>query len=921
MGDSARYQLKDTLGRGGMGVIFRAYDTLMRRDVALKTVLDAQDKSARELFYREWGVQASITHPNIAEIYDIGEMVFEGQPRPYFVMPLLRGAPLADLLRSSRHSLTPERAVSILRQACRGLQAAHDRQLIHRDLKPSNIFVLEDDSVKLIDFGIAHLGDVTHTSIRGTLAYMAPELLDGKPANKASDIFALGVVSYETLTGRRPFFGADDAAVAHAIRTATPPLPSEIDPRVGGDLSRVIFRALAKQPWQRYGDVREFADFLDRAVRGDTIELFDPAKVKPRLDKALRSVERGDYALATDIVGELEGEGNVDAEIISLRRQIDQAQRGVQIRKYLENARRLLEEQEYSLALRKVQEALELDERNSDALALKNEIEKQRRARTAEDWFALARRHIDNGAYAQARSVLNNLLEVKPDEDAVQELRAELERREAESARLRSEKERLQREARGAWERGEVTAAMSNLERWMDLDRSTPETDASRIASVRNLFVTVRTEHEAIRNSYEQARALLQAGKFDEASDLCKLYLSKYPSHALFQAVQFDVDERRRQALSAFIAEVDQRASNEADLDRRVAILEDAASRYPAESHFQRALEPARAKRDLVNSIVARARLFEEQGKLVEALEQWELLGPVHAAYPGLEYEKDRVRKRREAQSRNEAKATWVEQVESHLAHGDYERAFAAATGAAAEFPDDPEIGEIGRTAHSRLEGGRRAAALIAEARALLATGASEEAAERLRTALLEDERNPVVRPLLVRTLAERAQASIDAGGSEGEAEKLLAEAAGYDPRNAQVANLKTVLADRQRERAVSEAMAEARRMFNERNLAGALDACRRALQRFPSEVRLAQLAANLEAALNREQAPAAAQQATPPPQPPPLQPTPPSTPPPAEVSPPAKAQAAPARPTPPPSPGSGPQARRTPTGLPAAAA
>ncbi len=853
MAETSRYRLKDTLGLGGMGVIFRARDTLMNRDVALKTILDVGDQGAKDLFYREWGIQASITHPNIAEIYDIGEMSFEGQNRPYFVMPLLRGATLGDLLRRDGHSLTPDRVIAILLQACRGLQAAHERKLIHRDLKPSNVFVLEDDSVKLIDFGIAHAGGSAHTSVRGTLSYMAPELLDGKPASAASDIFAAGVLSYEALTGRRPFPGPDDAAIAQAIRTVTPVPPSEIDPRIPGDVSRVIFKALAKQPWQRYGSVREFADYLNRAARREPIDLFDPAKVGPRMEKAMRAFERGDYSMATDIVAELEGEGNVDQQITSLRRQVEQAQRGVRIRQYLENARRLFDEQEYSLALRKVHEALELDEANPDSLALKNEIEKRRRARTAQEWSELARRHLDNNTFAQARSVLGNLLELKPDDTGAIALRSELDRREAEFDKVRGEKERLQKEARGAWDRGEVTSAMSSLERWMDIDRFTPETDASKVASVRNLFVTVRSEHEALRNAYEQARAMLEAGKFDEASGLCNLYLSKYPNHALFQSVRFDIDERRRQALSAFIAETDRRAGTEPDLDRRVAILEEAARRYPEESHFQRALEPARAKRDLVNSVLARARLFEERGKFSEALEQWELLGPVHGAYPGLEYEKDRVRKRREAQGRCDAKAAWIARVESMLDRGEYERGCADAARALSEFPGDPEIEEIGRTAEIRHERGFLAAAMVEDARAQLERGEPAAAVETLRKALAEDERHPVAKPLLARTLAEQARTAMEAGDRDAEAEALLAEAAECDPDHALVRGVRAILADRQRERAVSEVMAEARRLFNERNLAGALEVCRTALVRFPGEGRLSQLAANLSSALEEQ--------------------------------------------------------------------
>ena len=123
-----------------------------------------------------------MSHPNIVEIFDIGEFEENGQQKPYFVMPLLPGTTLDNLIRNASHRLTAQRTVEIMSQACRGLQAAHERGLVHRDLKPSNIFVMEDDSVKIIDFGVAHMTN-THTTVglKGTLLYMSPEQIEGKP--------------------------------------------------------------------------------------------------------------------------------------------------------------------------------------------------------------------------------------------------------------------------------------------------------------------------------------------------------------------------------------------------------------------------------------------------------------------------------------------------------------------------------------------------------------------------------------------------------------------------------------------------------------------------------------------------------------------------------------------------------------------
>ena len=156
-GFSGRYELKDRIGHGGMGEVYRAFDRTTNRDVTIKTLLDFRDDAALVQFRHECSVLASLNHPNIVDIYDIGD--FEG--RPYFVMPLLPGKTLAEVLQEQ--SLSPKRAVDIIRQACRGLQAAHSKGLIHRDLKPSNIFVLPGDSVKIIDFGVAGVMDSRST--------------------------------------------------------------------------------------------------------------------------------------------------------------------------------------------------------------------------------------------------------------------------------------------------------------------------------------------------------------------------------------------------------------------------------------------------------------------------------------------------------------------------------------------------------------------------------------------------------------------------------------------------------------------------------------------------------------------------------------------------------------------------------------
>ena len=160
-----------------------------------------------------------MVHPNVINIYDIGEFEKDGGKKPFFVMPLLPGVTLDKLIKDGSPRLSVAGVVAIVEQAARGLHASHEQGLVHRDVKPSNIFVMDDGSVKIIDFGIAHAGSVnSKTTLKGTLYYLAPEQLDLKPPSPLSDLFALAVVTYEALTRRRPFQGSSESEVIDAIK-------------------------------------------------------------------------------------------------------------------------------------------------------------------------------------------------------------------------------------------------------------------------------------------------------------------------------------------------------------------------------------------------------------------------------------------------------------------------------------------------------------------------------------------------------------------------------------------------------------------------------------------------------------------------------------------------------------------------------
>ncbi len=685
---------------------------------------------------------------------------------------------------------------------------------------------------------------------KGTLLYMAPEQLERKPISPMTDIFALGIVCYETLTQRRPFDGKSEDEIVQAILHHIPPPVSEINPAVSFSISRVIHKAMAKQSYNRFSSTAEFSECLQKALRNEPIEIFNETRIRPRIQRAGNAFEQADYQYANEILSELEAEGHVDPEISRLRRQIDQAVRQKTISQLLESARKRFEEGEFLLARQKIQEILQIDSNNATALGLQSKIESRSTELKIEDWFQLAQQHINNHAYRHAREALQNVLQLRPKETRALQLMAEVNHKEQEYLKLRQEKERNYQAALDAWQNGEVSAALAKLESVLALDIRAPDsTNPERAAIYQNFYNQVRSEHDTISNSYAEARRYLVDRNFTKALGICDKLLSKYPAQALFQALKFDVEEQQRQELSAYIAEIDRRVEAERDLDRRMGILEEAVARHPGEVHFERSLRSTRDKRDLVDSIVTKARHLENQGNFGEALGQWEILRNIYTRYPGLELEVERLTKRRDQLVKTEAKGRWVEQLDRLMDLGDYARTLDLLQSAEAEFPDDEEFAELRKQAQQGLAGAARAQELLTRGQELVSDNQFEEGLSTLRAAYQLDSRNASIRDALLEGLVENARTLVDKDWRS--VEGLVMEALDLDPDHALAKSIRTIVSDHKREESVSNCLAKARQLRVNGDLKGAQTLVQRALALLPKEPRLLQLQAALEKALS----------------------------------------------------------------------
>jgi serine/threonine-protein kinase len=295
-GRLGRYEVLGELGRGAMGVVYKARDPIIDRVVAVKAIDSGRTGEAQasftERFFQEARSAGRLNHPNIVTIHDAGEA--GGQA--YIAMEFLEGASLRDML--DEHAPLPvTRAVEIAGQVARGLAYAHEHGVVHRDVKPANIIVLHNRRPKITDFGIARLGeaDVLAGSRAGSPKYMSPEQIRGDGAlDGRSDVFSLGAVLYEMLTGRHAFNGGEATEIMRAVLEVMPEPPSAHNPRVPPELDAIVLRMLDKRPDARYPSAR----WLFRELRQFEEKLEkEPAPPAPRPDPAARKVSDDDPTL------------------------------------------------------------------------------------------------------------------------------------------------------------------------------------------------------------------------------------------------------------------------------------------------------------------------------------------------------------------------------------------------------------------------------------------------------------------------------------------------------------------------------------------------------------------------------------------------------------------------------------------------
>ena len=401
MAKIGKYEIVEELGRGGMGVVYKAYDALMEREVAIKVISDGvlAMPEIKSRFYREARTAGKLGHENITVVYDVSEE----DGKPYIVMEYLAGADLGTLLdRGEPMSLQLKLGYAV--QICRGLSFSHSHGIIHRDIKPGNIRITGTGRVKIMDFGIAkpESSNLTRTgALIGTPFYMSPEQIQGKKVDKRSDIFSFGVLFYELLTGKKPFAGVEPTSVMFKIVHEEPEKIDDalIEHRNG--LRDILLTTLAKDPDKRFQDLAEVADLLEHVIgelkSGDRRKAQELRIRAEKLIAESRSLlKAGKFGKALQSADRAAKIEPANTEVARLAIEIKKAEeleaRRVYIEERLVAARKAFAVKNHERAIGLLKEVMQVDPQHAEA---------QRLSRQAQD--AMTYERTGEESYAQTR--------------------------------------------------------------------------------------------------------------------------------------------------------------------------------------------------------------------------------------------------------------------------------------------------------------------------------------------------------------------------------------------------------------------------------------------------------------------------------------------------------------------------------------
>jgi serine/threonine-protein kinase len=690
-----KYEIIEVIGEGGMGTVYKARDPRIGRMVAIKKITAGFDQGSDLLkrFLSEAQAVGKLQHPSIVVIYDLGE---DGG-NPFLVMEYLTGQPL-DKVLAARTELPLIQKLSIIMQVCNALHYAHQRNIVHRDIKPANVILSEDGLAKLVDFGVAHAADnlMTQTGqILGTISYMSPEQLNGQTVDGRSDVFSTGVMLYQLLTYALPFAGQGTAAVISNILHNAPPPLSQYIRDYPAELDEIVERALEKNRERRYATAEDFAFDLSRVQ-----EVLKRDAVNHYVGQARACIAKSELPPAREMLSralKIDTQHSVAKQLMyEVQRLAEREQTAQRIQQLRTQAEEAWAQKRHSEALELIDQALELDQTDTELLSLRDHIQQaESRQKQVLKLLRLAENAQQAGELSMAMGAVQDAMQLDPDDTQVKTLHASLVQQISDH-----EKQKQLRELMNSVHREisakQFTAAYELLQQAEAIDPGNRE-----IQSLQNLVTSVR-QQDFRRNEIQSLRAevesLLTAGDLTGACAKADLAASRFPGEPALIQLKAAAENQRENAersrfIEAQISEVNQ-LLNLGNPDAALKVIQRACQRFTDDSRLQATMESVRERvqqqktERLKKSCMQKAKEEMQRGEydaasltLESAQEQLRGDSDVNALL-------QQVRSKMTQATKDKRIETACTQGQQLLQDGEFDRAIILLERAASEFSD-----------------------------------------------------------------------------------------------------------------------------------------------------------------------------------------------------------------------------------------
>jgi serine/threonine protein kinase len=764
-----KYELIEEVGRGAMGSVYKAHDPSIGRLVALKTISTSLVGNADllERFYREAQSAGGLQHPNIVTIYELGQ---EGET-PFIAMEFLEGQSLENLI-DHRTNLSVSQKVGLILPVVRALEFAHARGVVHRDVKPANVMLTKDGTIKVVDFGIARIADMSKTRtdvLIGTIAYMAPQQIHGQRADVRSDIWALGVTFYELLCFRRPFDGENAAALMLNTIGATPIPLRDLVPDCPPALERIVEKMLQKHVADRFQTMEEIRFELEPLWKN-----MQEASISNLIADAEAAIHGHDLPRARDVLRKAleidSGHGRVKPLLEQVNTEIRRIQNRAQIEKALERARELLKQGRYLEAKAEVEGALELDSNFIPARELLGTAKQAAEtARLLQENLQAAKQRFAEDALAEAAKRVEKVLALDPGHTEARTLqrriRERLTRREEQARR-----EDLLSRARKFWGEQQLDDCIRLLADGHKEFPADPEIAKALEAAREDLAEQKKQQNLA------EARMLAADRRFDEALVLIERLLERSADPAVRKLYSYIRQEKealaRRQTLERELVGI-QSLINEGKFAEAVSKSEKLLQEFPDEGEAERLsrsarneLEQVERRRQIDEALQAIQRKMQSR-KFQDAIDAAEKALIRAPGNPDLEAILGEARSRQKEKEASELLHKRIGEIQRIISRGQHTDAVDLARQTLSTLGPNAEVAQLLRAAEMELEQKRKKREeqerQLAEAQSLLQQDRFEEADELLRGAIeshLLPRKDVRVRQLLNEIEQRRAAAS-----------------------------------------------------------------------------------------------------------------------------------------------------------------